>query len=487
MVNIPLVLRFYLLSTLLTGHASGKTEEVSGVVQFDIFKDVRPNEVSRHLRKRSEDKDYYFQQTLDNADYLYYVNVSIGTPPQPVRLHIDTGSSDMWIQSMYNELCYEGVDPCLKTGTFDPDSSTTYMTTDEDGFLISYGDYTYARGDFAKDAVHIGGITIQNMTMGVVTSGNTTNGIMGLGYPANEAIVSKLSYEHAYDNLPVLLVKQRFISSRTFSLWLNDLDASKGSILFGGIDTKKFYGHLVDFDILTASKKSDRPTPYQFYVELRGFGIELSGKDAKNLTDSEFSMPALLDSGTSFTYLPHYIIARLAKEIGFEENSEGLYIGKCSKAYSKDYARFLFNGLEIRVPLSELIFSDKSSEETIESSGDYCFISLFPLENHGIILGDTFLRSAYVVFDLDRNKISMAQTVFDQEESNIVPIGTNTSTANLIGVQTDATNKTSNEELSPGAVSTNNGSSRRNSNFFSFPIVVFLSFWFTLYSSSYSA
>jgi hypothetical protein len=38
-----------------------------------------------------------------------------------------------------------------------------------------------------------------------------------------------------------------------------------------------------------------------------------------------------------------------------------------------------------------------------------------------IILGDSFLRSAYLVYDLENYQIGMAATVFNSAKSNIVP------------------------------------------------------------------
>jgi hypothetical protein len=38
------------------------------------------------------------------------------------------------------------------------------------------------------------------------------------------------------------------------------------------------------------------------------------------------------------------------------------------------------------------------------------------------VLGDTFLRSAYVVYDLQNNQISLAQTDFNATGSNVVEI-----------------------------------------------------------------
>ena len=37
-------------------------------------------------------------------------------------------------------------------------------------------------------------------------------------------------------------MEDKIINTVAYSLWLNDLDASTGSILFGGIDTEKYTG-----------------------------------------------------------------------------------------------------------------------------------------------------------------------------------------------------------------------------------------------------
>lgn len=49
------------------------------------------------------------------------------------------------------------------------------------------------------------------------------------------------------------------------------------------------------------------------------------------------------------------------------------------------------------------------------------------------ILGDTFLRSAYVVYDLARNEISLAQTVFNSTENNIIELTNNTAVPSTAG------------------------------------------------------
>jgi len=69
------------------------------VVKLDIA--GRPKET---LRKRET-----YGVTIGNAfsHGLYYVNASVGTPPQTVQLLIDTGSSDVWMFGPNLENCQE--------------------------------------------------------------------------------------------------------------------------------------------------------------------------------------------------------------------------------------------------------------------------------------------------------------------------------------------------------------------------------------------
>ncbi len=63
---------------------------------------------SSPLQKRAT-----FPVTVGNAilDNLYYVNASVGTPPQLVQLQIDTGSSDVWMFGPHS--CDTTTSPCL--------------------------------------------------------------------------------------------------------------------------------------------------------------------------------------------------------------------------------------------------------------------------------------------------------------------------------------------------------------------------------------
>ena len=60
---------------------------------------VVPMKFSKHKRSPNLEKRNTLSVNVGNAfqNGLYYVNASIGTPPQEVKLQIDTGSSDVWM------------------------------------------------------------------------------------------------------------------------------------------------------------------------------------------------------------------------------------------------------------------------------------------------------------------------------------------------------------------------------------------------------
>ncbi|KAG8792931.1 hypothetical protein FRC12_004447 [Ceratobasidium sp. 428] len=120
--------------------------------------------------------------TNQNTDILYYATIEVGTPPQPYGVILDTGSSDLWLQS-------PECAPC--TGTrFDPTSSSS-LHDSSTPFTISYGIGSVG-GTVASDSVSIGssssGFTVQNQVFGLVNYTNGTPvpgniaGLMGLGF-----------------------------------------------------------------------------------------------------------------------------------------------------------------------------------------------------------------------------------------------------------------------------------------------------------------
>ncbi|KAK5135572.1 hypothetical protein LTR08_005052 [Meristemomyces frigidus] len=354
---------------------------------------------------------------------LYEIDITIGTPAQPITLDIDTGSSDIW---MYSNPVYLDCKTCLG-GSFDPDASSTSTMIKQDGFSIVYGDSTGASGDYFSDIFGLGGTAIENVTVAVATNLSfwpvIAPSIMGIGLDVNEAITDDGSTP--YPGLLSHMVDQGLINTRTYSLWLDDLDAATGTILFGGYDTNRYIGNLTILEI--------QPDPlsgiyWAFLVPWTSLTLTTSSGPTL-LTSDTFNAPALLDSGTSFTLLPSDVYNELAIYLGAYPNETVQQIlVPCD--IGEGSLDFGFGGSSapiVSVPFAELAplaFDLKTGDPVfLEDGTQACSFGIGEAE--GVIaLGDSFLRSAYVVYDLDSKLIGLAQSDFDCTSSNVVEIQT---------------------------------------------------------------
>lgn len=328
----------------------------------------------------------------------------------------------MWFQSGENEVCQESDDPCADSGIFEPDESSTFDVISND-FSIQYGDHSYAKGVFASETFSIGGVTVSNLTVGVATDANATDGIMGIGYSSNEAIVSLKGSKAQYKNLPDLLKDEGLIATRAYSLWLNDEWSSTGTVLFGGIDRAKYDGDLV---VMPIDKYSGETEPSEFFITLDGIGF--TDTDGSETTvDQSLEEAVLLDSGTSFSYLSYTLQSSLAKIVGAQYNSRlEYYVQTCDVLNVDASIDFYFDDLTIKVPVRNLfvVATDEDDQPITFTTGEQvCLFTVLDNSDVGVsILGDSFLRAAYVVYDLDNNEIGMAQTKYNVTDSDIVAI-----------------------------------------------------------------
>ncbi|KZM24579.1 uncharacterized protein EKO05_0008605 [Ascochyta rabiei] len=358
-----------------------------------------------HDRLRRRQKTV--QETLDNLETLYFANATLGTPEQIFRLHIDTGSSDLWVNTVNSKLCTERGNQCGESGTYSANASSTYQFVNN-AFNISYVDGSGASGDYATDTFRFGGQTITDMQFGIGYTSSSPEGILGIGYTINEVQVNRFGLE-AYPNLPQKLKDDGTIASVAYSLWLNDLDASTGSILFGGVDTDKFSGQLSTLPILQESG-----VYAEFIIALTDLGIG----NNKTALFSHSNVPVLLDSGSSLMYLPDNVVTALYTQFNARyDSNQGAAFVDCGLANQDGSLEFGFSGVTISVPYNELVIT-----AAVSRGQAVCILGIAPAGNSVAVLGDTFLRSAYVVYDLSNNEISLAQTNFNATSSNVEEI-----------------------------------------------------------------
>ncbi|KAL2862964.1 pepsin-like aspartic protease [Aspergillus lucknowensis] len=382
------------------------------VLALDIHRNEILDPVARDRIRRKRDQTV--SQAIDNEEALYFCNVTIGTPEQSLRLILDTGSSDLWCNAANSTFCSSSQDPCRVSGSYDPglSSSSTYVSSD---FNISYADGTGAVGDYVTDTLRIGGIDLRDFQFGIGYLSSSAEGVLGIGYPANEVQVARFG-DATYPNLPHSLVENGLIQSSAYSLWLNDLEANSGSILFGGIDTEKYHG-----DLHTLPIQSINGVYSEFLIALTGISLSTDSKIHELHSDT---LPAavLLDSGSSLSYLPDGIVEDIYHDIGVTyERSTGAGYAPCSLAQDNIHITFTFSSPKITVGVDELIID--AGDLRFRNGERACIFGIVPAGDGTNVLGDTFLRSVYVVYDLANNEISLANTRFNSTESNILEIG----------------------------------------------------------------
>ncbi|KXG51161.1 Peptidase aspartic, catalytic [Penicillium griseofulvum] len=365
----------------------------------------------RARRKRSET----VSQALDNEETLYFCNVTLGTPKQNLRLVLDTGSSDLWCNTPNSTLCESRQNSCVQSGTYDPSSSSSYSFVNSD-FNISYADGSSAIGDYVTDTLTIGGTTIKDFQFGVGFLSGSPEGVLGIGYTANEVQVGR-NGDSPYANLPKAMVDKGIIQSNAYSLWLNDLDASTGSILFGGVNTKKYHGTLQTVPI-----QKVRGQYAEFIIALTEISLTTSS-GTQTLSSSSIPAGVLLDSGSSLSYLPDTIVQEIYNNLGVSyEADNGIGYVECDIADQDITLSYTFSSPTINVGIDEMVID--VGDLYFKDGKRACVFGIVPAGGSTAVLGDTFLRSAYVVYDLANHEISLANTNFNAVENDILEIGT---------------------------------------------------------------
>ena len=289
-------------------------------------------------------------------------------------------------------------------------SSSTYRYISSD-FNITYVDGSGSSGDYASDTFTIGETTLSQLQFGIGYESTSQEGILGIGYQINEVQAGRLG-KPVYNNLPAALVADNKIKSNAYSLWLNDLSANTGSILFGGVDTDQYHGTLETLPVQPESSEFA-----EFLITLTGLSL------GNTVIANNQALAVLLDSGSSLTYLPDTMIEVIYQETAAVYNSNlGAAYVPCSLANNGTTLDFTFSTVTISVAMDEMIIPFSSGP--FPDGTPACLFGLAPSGGSTSVLGDTFLRSAYVVYDLDNNEISLAQTNFNASSSNIVEIGT---------------------------------------------------------------
>jgi hypothetical protein len=357
-------------------------------------------------------------------------------------------SSDLWVPSSN---CPKS--NCPNTRFSESESSSLKQT--KQIFAIQYGSGA-ANGTYAYDTITVqNNITAQNQIFGLATStsgmsqgtaSDKPSGILGLGFSS----LMRSSSSNPNDPPFILnLLANKVINQPVFSIYLNKQAnyGYTGEIILGGYDTDRFHGDLsfvplVTYDGSSTPLVGDAATKtgeYRYWT-VPGQGVRVYNS-SNSVYQSQYPdlQPAILDTGTTLSYLPTDMALGVLKSITSDYKSLPLnggtipaYQVSCSLAESDVWLDFQFstsltiftvNPVLITVPLNELILP-------IDGKTEECMFGIAPSSDSfkasvgsGWILGQTVLRSAYVVHDMSNYQVAIGAAAngyysLDHQESN---------------------------------------------------------------------
>ncbi|TWU72136.1 hypothetical protein ED733_002839 [Metarhizium rileyi] len=379
--------------------AGNEMVQEPGLIRFPLDISAGAPTKNRMLKRQNE-----VGVQAEKSGFFYSIELQVGTPPQAVRVNFDTGSAELWI----NPVCSKSSDPslCESFGRFN--GSQTFVDTNTTG-QVRYGT-GFAKLEYGYDYVQIGSAKISQQMFGVATDSDfAVAGIMGAG-PQLKGWES--DYPLVLDNLAA----QGLIKSRAFSLDIRSIESKQGSVVFGGIDTKKFSGPLEKRPIIPATESPDKYTRYWVYLD----GISVTREDGSRAVvfDQVNGQPVLLDSGYTVSALPTKHFDKIKEAFPNvtappADDKSGLYRVPCDVGSKKGSVNFKFGKTEIGVPYSDFIWK--------QPQNGICVLGVTP-DDEFPVLGDTFLRAAYAVYDQDNRNIYLANN--EDCGSSLLAIGT---------------------------------------------------------------
>uniref|UniRef100_K7FZL1 pepsin A n=1 Tax=Pelodiscus sinensis TaxID=13735 RepID=K7FZL1_PELSI len=327
--------------------------------------------------------DQFATEPLTNyMDIEYCGTISIGTPAQDFTVLFDTGSSNLWVPSVY---CSSAA--CSNHNRFNPSASSTYQATNQN-VSIQYGTGSMT-GILGYDTVQVGGLVDTNQIFGLSETEpgsflyySPFDGILGLAYPS----ISSSGATPVFDNM----MSEGLVSQDLFSVYLSSDDQSGSFVMFGGIDSSYYSGNL-----------NWIPLSAESYWQITLDSITMNGQAIACSSGCQ----AIIDTGTSLLAGPTTGISNIDYYIGASNGAPSSLQVSCSAMSSLPEIIFNINGNAFPVPASAYILNAQSSGSC--SSG-FEGLNLPTASGELWILGDIFIRLYYAVFDRANNQVGLA-------------------------------------------------------------------------------
>ncbi|EIN12791.1 acid protease [Punctularia strigosozonata HHB-11173 SS5] len=387
---------------------SGLRREEEGVYPSH----AEPKPIQRTSRSSVNLTDFWSGWQLIGADFGYYLTVQVGSPPQPMIVQADTGSSDLWLASTGSV----GV-----PNTFNKSSSSTFLDLDRT-VGISYDDGSNTVAEVGTDRVSLAGFTVDDTTVETATITPSS----GLAYEALSGIIGLAWSAISFSQTPTFMEQLAYsgiLSEPLFSFYLgrgydslgdqvtteSNGTVTSGSFTVGGVDDTTFTGNISYFPIIS-----------QTWWQVAADGLYVNS----HLVHGTAGLQAMMDTGTEFVTLPNAMIKALAKAVGGKAVKEdgigyNLYVD-CSSTLPGIALRI--NGSDFDFSMEDLVWdvfpvntTGLAKHTGVEKGRLACLLPFMTVEGPALdgppltaIFGDTFLKSWTSVYDIGNLRVGLA-------------------------------------------------------------------------------
>uniref|UniRef100_G1KVT2 Peptidase A1 domain-containing protein n=1 Tax=Anolis carolinensis TaxID=28377 RepID=G1KVT2_ANOCA len=344
---------------------------------------LKKNHVDPALKYHFNEYNVAYEPITNYLNSYYFGEISIGTPPQNFLVVMDSGSSNLWVPSVYCDTA-----ACAKHNRFSPSASSTYSNSGQT-YTLYYGagDLTVMLG---YDTVMVQNIVVTNQEFGLSENEPMTpfyyasfDGIMGMAYPSLAVGGTATVMQQ--------MLNQGQLSEPIFSFYFSRQPTVQygGELILGGVDTQLFSG-----DVSWAPVT--REVYWQIGVEEFAIGNEATGWCSEGCQ-------AIVDTGTCQLTIPRQYFDTFLQAVGAEEYNGELLVN-CNNVQNMPTITFVINGAQFPLPPSAYVANNDGYCTVVVEPTYLASQSGEPLW----ILGDVFLKEYYSVFDMANNRVGFA-------------------------------------------------------------------------------
>ncbi|XP_057584864.1 pregnancy-associated glycoprotein 2-like [Hippopotamus amphibius kiboko] len=348
-------------------------------------KNLRTNFLEENTDNRSQnatdDPNISFLPIKNFPNLAYAGKITIGTPPQEVRVLFDTSTADMWVSCIQCPSFFRHT-----RKHFNHHLSTTFQLAGR-AFNVQCGVGRIV-GFIGSDTVRIMNLVDLGQEFGLSVKeigyhNSFSGGVLGLAYPSR----ASKGITPVFDKLKT----QGLISQPVFAFYLSTRKENGSVVMFGGVDHSYHKGQLKWI-----------PVSRTHFWQITMNCITMNGR----IVGCYLGCQAILDTGTSLLAGPTRLVTVIQKLINATPSGQQ-YLVPCGNIRKLPTIIFTINHIDYPVPAQTYVWKSphgpcismlQGGTETLNQPETW-------------VLGNAFLRLYFSVYDRGNNRIGLAPAV----------------------------------------------------------------------------